>query len=166
MGYGPGFDTLRVGPWTAWLQAGTLEADLYARAWVARWADLPLGSGEGVTFWARQDSDGRSLDGRCFYRIEDIAPASRWWTLTLYDRQGNLVSNPARRHGFNSTEIVRFSGGQSRVVIGPTVSPGNWIPSPKEPIWLVLRLYDTRISTGLTAQETVTLPTITREACL
>ena len=114
---GPGFNTLRIGPWTAWPYAGTPSADLYARAWLARSGDLPLGSGEGVAFWAIRDSDGRRLNGDCRYRIETIAPAARWWTLSLYDAHGQLIANPAQRYGFNSAEITRTSDGKASVVI-------------------------------------------------
>ena len=42
------FGRVRVGPWTAWPQSGSREADPYMRAIIARRGDLPLGLGEGL----------------------------------------------------------------------------------------------------------------------
>jgi hypothetical protein len=162
---GPSFGALRVGPWMAWPRLGVQEADRYARASVARSGDLPLGPGEGLGFVARADSEGRSLDGRCRYRVAPIAPPARWWTLALYDEAENLVANPAERHGFASTQVVRDSDGSATVTVAPEASSGNWLPSPPAPFHLVLRLYDTPISTGLGTEDTVPLPSIRREAC-
>jgi hypothetical protein len=163
---GPEFGALRIGPWTAWPQAGTQEADRYVRASVARSGDLPLGSGEGIAFIATRDSNAAPLDGRCRYRVAPIVPPSRWWTLALYDARKRLVANPAQRYGFTSSQVLRSGDGVAEVAIGPQVLPGNWLPSPQEAFILVLRLYDSPISGSLASKETVALPDIVREACL
>jgi len=162
---GPGFSAISVGPWSAWPEAGTQEADRYARASLARSGDLPLGAGEGLAFQASRDSAGDTLDGRCRYRLEPITPSGRWWTLTLYDEAGGLVANPADRYGFTSAEVMRAGDGSASVVIGKTALPGNWLPSGEGRFTLSLRLYDTPISAGLAPSEGIVLPTITREAC-
>jgi hypothetical protein len=156
---------MSIGPWRAWPQIGGQEADRYAKASVARSGELPLAAGEGIAFVASADSQGSTLSGRCRYRIAPIAPPARWWTLTLYDGARRLVANPAERYAFTSAEVVRSSEGEAEIVAAPAASPGNWLPSPAGPFQLVLRLYDSPISTGLAAEETVTLPAITAEAC-
>jgi hypothetical protein len=162
---GPGFGALSSGPWTAWPRAGTLDADRYARASLSRSGELPLGSGEGITFLAERDNDGARLDGRCQYSIAPIGPPSRWWTLSLYGEGGSLVNNPAERYGFTSSEVIRRGDGLVAVVTGPEVMPGNWLPSAPGRITLALRLYDTPIAASLAANQFVALPSITREAC-
>jgi hypothetical protein len=162
---GPGFSVIKVGPWRAWPQAGTQNADRYARASLARSGDLPLGTGEGLTFLAASDSAGEALEGRCRYRLEPISPPGRWWTLTLYDEAGSLVANPADRFAFTSAEVLRRGDGIASIVVGRDAMPGNWLPSGGGRFTLSLRLYDTPISAGLAPTQAVLLPTITREAC-
>ena len=62
---GTAFGALTIGAWTAWPKTGTADIDPYARASIARSGELPIGSGDGVAFFARTDDDGRALDGRC-----------------------------------------------------------------------------------------------------
>jgi hypothetical protein len=162
---GPRFGAMQIGPWTAWPQTGTQDADRYAKASVARSGDLPLGAGEGLAFVARHDSAGAALTGRCRYRVEPIVPPARWWTLTLYDAEGKLVANPESRYGFTSGEVVRRGDGSAEIVIGSEPAPGNWLPSPEAPFSLVLRLYDTPMSSGLATAETARLPALTMEGC-
>ncbi|MGN6463351.1 MAG: DUF1214 domain-containing protein, partial [Pseudolabrys sp.] len=101
------FGGLTIGAWTAWPKTGTADADPYARANIARTGQLPTGLGDGVAFLAQDDDSGKPLDGRCTVTIAGTTPAARFWTLTLYDLQGNLVANTLNRHGFTSQEIVR-----------------------------------------------------------
>ena len=162
---GPGFSAISVGPWRAWPQAGTQNADRYARASLARSGDLQLGAGEGLTFVASRDSAGDLLEGQCRYRLEPISPPGRWWTLTLYDERGSLVANPADRFAFNSAEVLRQGDGAASVVVGRDASAGNWLPSGDGRFTLSLRLYDTPISAGLAPAQAILLPTITREGC-
>lgn len=162
---GPGFGAIEVGAWRAFPQTGTQEADRYAKASIARSGELPLGSGEGLAFIARHDDAGAALSGRCRYRIEPIVPSARWWTLTLYDGQGQLFANPESRYGFTSGEVIRDGRGAVTIVTAADPQGGNWLPSPEAPFTLVLRLYDTPISTGLATEETVSLPRIAAEGC-
>jgi hypothetical protein len=162
---GPRFGALHVGPWTAWPNLASQDADRYARASIARSGDLPLGPGEGLAFVARADSQGHRLDGACRYRIALINPPARWWTLALYDQGGRLAGNPAERFGFVSSQVVRDIKGGVAVSLGPEVRSGNWLPSPNGPMTLVLRLYDTPISSGLATADTIALPDIVPEGC-
>ena len=62
---GAAFGALRIGSWTAWPKTGTQDADPYARASIARSGRLPIALGDGLTFIAKTDDNGRPLDGRC-----------------------------------------------------------------------------------------------------
>ncbi|PRH88074.1 hypothetical protein C5L14_09295 [Labrys okinawensis] len=160
---------LRFGPWTAWPLADPLGADRYSLARIARSGDLPLGPGEGLAFTARKDSTGRALDGACRYRLSAMLPQARWWTLTLYDRADRLVSNPSNRAGFTSSSVLRGWEGRVSVTVAPDSQPGNWLPSTPGPMSLVLRLYDSPVSTGLATEfgagRTIAVPAVERLDC-
>ncbi|GLS22820.1 membrane protein [Labrys miyagiensis] len=160
---------LRIGPWQAWPLTDPLNADRYSRARIARSGDLPLGPGEGLAFTARVDSEGRALDGGCHYTIGPILPPARWWTLSLYDRAGKPFVNPSERFGFASSAVMRGENGAAAIETGPGLQPGNWLPSAAGPISLVLRLYDSPVSTGLAtelgARRAIDMPDIKRGTC-
>jgi hypothetical protein len=162
---GPFFGAVTVGAWTAWPSAGSADADPYSLAVLARNGEVPLGAGEGLTFTAETTTDGEALDGRCSYRITGQTPPARLWTLTAYDSTGRLMVNPARRSGFHSREIVRLEGGSFVITTSPNVSPGNWLPTaPVERFSLVLRLYDTPLTSGGRAADLV-MPDIRMAGC-
>lgn len=159
------FGAITVGGWTAWPDEGSVNADPYSLAMLARTAEVPLGNGEGLSFTADRDADGAPLSGLCTYTIAGETPAARMWTLTAYDSGGHLMANVARRSGFHSREIVRDPSGAIRIVVSPTVRSGNWLPvAPAEGISLVLRLYDTPLTTGSQIANLV-MPSITKVAC-
>ena len=62
---GVAFGSLKIGAWTAWPRSGSVDIDPYARAIVARSGELPIGTGDGVAFFARTDDVGNPFDGRC-----------------------------------------------------------------------------------------------------
>ena len=162
-----GFEAIRIGSWTAWPTAGEAGADPYVRARFARTGELPLNIAEGIAFAAREDDEGRRLDGACEYRLAGRLPAAQWWTISVYrDADLSLMANPARRYVFNSTEVLRTAGGGVEIVVGPRARPGNWLPTDPGagPVRLMLRLYDTPLSTGGRIGN-VGAPAVTRVAC-
>lgn len=163
---GSGFGAVVIGAWTAWPKTGTADIDPYARAAIARSGELPLGSGDGVTFSARTDDAGNPLDGRCEITVSGNTPPGRFWTLTLYEPSGRLVANPASRYGFTSFEVLRKPDGRVEITIAPRARPGNWIPTGGiENYMLVLRLYDTPVGVTTRAGRDTEMPAITRKAC-
>lgn len=163
---GAAFGALRIGSWTAWPKTGTADADPYARATIARTGALPIALGDGISFTARTDDDGKPLDGRCAVVLSGVTPAARFWTLTLYNDGGELVANSLNRHGFTSQEIVRRSDGHFAIAIGPRANPGNWLPTGGiERYVLVLRLYDTPVGVATKAGREVPMPAISTESC-
>ena len=163
---GVSFDAVRIGPWTAWPRTGTADIDPYARAAVARSGELPIGSGDGVAFIARSDEKGRPLDGRCDILISGITPAARFWTLTLYDTQGQLVSNSLQRYGFTSQEIVRSADGSFEIRIAPRSRAGNWLPTGGlDRYLLMMRLYDTPVGVATRTQKDAPMPAIATVGC-
>ncbi len=163
---GVAFGSMRIGAWTAWPKSGTSDIDPYARATIARTGELPIGTGDGVAFFAHTDDVGNIFDGRCTFVLSGMTPAARYWTVTLYDMQGRLVPNTIDRHGFTSAEIVRDGGGRFAISVGPRARPGNWLPSGGvERFVLVWRLYDTPIGVASLTTKEGPMPAIVRKSC-
>lgn len=159
------FGATRVGAWTAWPLEGSAAADPYSVAMLARTGEVPLGAGEGLSFTADADTAGEPLSGQCTYTISGETPAARLWTITAYDSGGKLMANVAHRASFHSREIVRRADGSFTIVISASVQPGNWLPTaPVDGISLVLRLYDTPLTTGSQIAD-LAMPTINRTSC-
>lgn len=163
---GTAFGAVRIGSWQAWPKTGTAEIDPYARAVIARSGQLPIGSGDGVAFFARADDKGRPFDGRCELVLSGITPPARFWTLTFYDPDGRLVANAASRYGFTSQEILRGADGSFQIVVAPRTRPGNWLPTGGvERYILVLRLYDTPVGAATRSAREAPMPSLDTKAC-
>ena len=159
------FGAVSAAGWTAWPRAGSVDADPYSLAMLARTGEVPLGAGEGLSFTAAFDSDNEPLTGRCAYEITGQTPPARLWTLTAYDDAGRLIVNAARRTGFHSREILRRPDGTFIIAVSSEVQPGNWLPiAAVERFGLVLRLYDTPLTTGSRIGELV-MPEIRKTGC-
>ena len=163
---GAAFGALSIGSWTAWPKTGTQDADPYARAAIARTGQLPIALGDGVSFALRADDDGKPLDGRCDVVLSGITPAARYWTLTLYNSEGELVANSVNRYGFTSQEIARRADGSFEIVVGPRANPGNWLATGGvERYALVLRFYDTAVGVSTKAGREVPMPAVNTRSC-
>lgn len=160
------FDRSRLGAWSIEAHAGSVEADPYTRARIARTGEIPLANGEGLQLIASADDEGRPLDARCVYRIGPRAPAARYWTLSLVDPRGAPVANPAGRYGFRSSEILRSGDGDFVITAAADVQPGNWLPigAPGR-FTLILTLYDSPLSAAASAIDPTTAPRVTRTGC-
>src|SRR3954447_25908973 len=156
-----------IGAWTAWPKTGTSDIDPYARAAIARSGELPIGSGDGVAFFASSDDVGRPLDGRCTVTLAGTTPAARFWTVTLYDLDGRLVPNAADRYSFTSQEISRRADGSFDIVLAPRARPGNWLPTGGIDRYVGgVRLYDPRVGVATRPAKDAPMPAVTAGACV
>jgi hypothetical protein len=163
---GAAFGALSIGSWTAWPKTGTVDADPYAQALIARTGQLPIALGDGVSFTAQADDHGKLLDGRCDVVLLGVTPAARFWTLSLYNVDGELVANSVNRYGFTSQEIVRHADGSFEIVVAPRANPGNWLPTGGvERYALVLRFYDTAVGVSTKAGREVPMPSVDTRSC-
>jgi len=163
---GAAFGALSIDSWNAFPKTGTLDADPYARASIARSGRLPIALGDGVSFSVKEDDDGKTLDGRCDVVLQGITPSARYWTLALYNTEGGLVANSVNRYGFTSEEIVRRADGSFEIVVAPRANPGNWLPTGGvERYELVLRLYDTPVGVATKAGREVPMPSVVTRKC-
>jgi hypothetical protein len=164
--HGAAFDALTIGAWKASPKSGTVDIDPYARASIARSGRLPLGLGDGVSFTATTDDDGHPLDGRCEVHITGTTPQARFWTLTLYDPDGQFIANSLNRQGFTSQELIRNLNGTFDVTVSPRARSGNWLPTGgAERYVLALRLYDTPVGIATRAEREAPMPAIKEGNC-
>jgi hypothetical protein len=155
------FGALELGAWKGYPRNGTVSIDPYARAVIARNGELPVGSGDGVTFTAAADDDGRPLDGRCDVTVRGTTPPARYFTLTLYTPSGQLVANSLDRRGFTSQELVRDASGDFEITVSPRARPGNWLPTGGiDGYILMLRFYDTSLGIATRAGREAPMPAI------
>jgi len=163
---GVSFGGLTIESWTARPKTGTVDADPYARAEIARTGRLPVALGDGVMFVAREDDGGKRLDGRCEVAITGVTPAARFWTVTLYNPEGALVPNSINRYAFTSQEIVRRGDGSFEIVVAPRATPGNWLPTGGvERYTLALRFYDTAIGVATKEGREIPMPAVNTRSC-
>jgi hypothetical protein len=119
----------------------------------ARIAIVGLGANtpqEAVYPVALTDSAGRLLNGSQRYRITfakgRAPPVRAFWSLTVYDADGFLVANPARRYavGDSHPPLVRRPDGSIVIAVQrdrPAQRDVNWLPAPPGGFRLSLRLY-------------------------
>lgn len=158
-------DTISLGVWQAWPNAGTQEVDPYSRARLARNGEIPLGSGEGLMLLALGDERGARLEGRCEYRIVGQTPPARLWTVTLENEDGRVVPAPDGVAALGSEVLLRLPDGSFQITLARTPRAGNWISTEAaERFRIVVRLYDTTARTG-TALTTLSMPRVVRDRC-
>lgn len=99
------------------------------------------------------DAAGQPLTGANNYTFRfakgQLPPVNAFWSLTVYELpQSLLVANPINRYLINSPMLPSLvpdqDGGYTFYI--QNASPGqdkeaNWLPAPKGPFALVLRLY-------------------------
>jgi hypothetical protein len=158
-------DSLRLGSWSTWPNAGTADTDPYSRARLARNGELPLGAGEGLALYAKGDASGKVLQGRCTYVIEGQTPPARLWTLGLETPDGRPLPAGQNITAVGSESVVRQSDGSFQIVVSPRPQAGNWLSSAGAgDIRFVVRLYDTTART-LTQLTDFSVPDIRLRSC-
>lgn len=100
------------------------------------------------------DSDGDKLDGTHYryalrFEADQLPPVNAFWSLTMYELPSSLlVENPINRYLINSSMLPDLKrdeeGGITLYLMHD--SPGkkkesNWLPAPKGPFMVVMRLY-------------------------
>jgi hypothetical protein len=98
------------------------------------------------------DADGNVLDGTTGkYTITfpkgKTPPVGAFWSVTMYDAKKRLmVENPINRYKIGSADELKADADGSVTIHIQTDSPGedkesNWLPAPKEPFYMLLRMY-------------------------
>lgn len=126
---GSALTTRTVGPWKAWTHAGRSDADPYTRAHFSRSGTLNLTTEIAQTYLASRDSKGMRLHSSCVYQISGEQLDASWWSITVLDDRGLLISNPAQRYAFTSDTIAVSQDGSFTVTLARDARPGNWLPT-------------------------------------
>jgi hypothetical protein len=96
------------------------------------------------------DENGVPLDGANKYMIHfdksGTPPVNAFWSLTLYDSDGFQVANSLNRFAVSSWMPFKYNPDGSLDLYFQNQSPGtdkeaNWLPAPKGPFNLTMRLY-------------------------
>ena len=96
------------------------------------------------------DDSGAPLDGANNYTIHfdkaAMPPVNAFWSLTLYDREVFQVANTLNRFAVSSWMPFKYNSDGSLDLYFQNESPGtdkevNWLPTPKGPFNLTMRLY-------------------------
>jgi len=163
---GNGFSALIAGPWIGWPRSEVTEIDPYSRAILAYSGKRSLSESDAMSFVALTDSSGTRLDSACDYVLTGAIPRARYWTLTLSTPAGELIANPAGRQGFTSSEVLRNSDGGFEVRLSRHARPGNWLElGPSGKFILILRFYDSDLSSPATVLDAGHMPSILRDYC-
>ena len=161
-----GSGSVVAGPWHGAPRDGTMDVDPYTLAATDRSGLLPLGAAEGLTFVAQTDREGAPLTSACDYAVGGSMPPTRYWTLTLLTPQGFPVANAAERYGFTSAEVLRTESDRVTIIVGPNARSGDWLPTGRAKTYaLMLRLYDTGLSTVGTVFDAASMPNIAKLGC-
>jgi hypothetical protein len=100
------------------------------------------------------DNRRQPLDGANKYTIHfdkgATPPADAFWSITLYDKDGFQVANGLNRFAVSSWMPFKPNGDGSLDLYFQNESPGadleaNWLPAPKGPFNLTMRLYAPRM---------------------
>jgi len=131
-------------------------AQIALRARVARNLIGVLGIEEAMYPVAEVDVQGRALDGAHRYELRFAAGATpqvdAFWSLTMYRKADCLlVENPIERYsiGDRTPGLCWAADGSLCIVIQHQMPAdagdrANWLPAPREPFYLALRLYQPR----------------------
>jgi hypothetical protein len=99
-----------------------------------------------------KDTNGKVLDGSSGkYTITfpkgKTPPSGAFWSVTLYDTKKRLmVENPLNRYKIGSADKLKTAADGSTTLYIQNDSPGkdkqsNWLPAPKEPFYMLMRMY-------------------------
>jgi hypothetical protein len=105
---------------------------------------------ESVYPTALADSAGGLLTGanryRLVFRRDQLPPVRGFWSITMYDFDGFLVPNAAKRYSLGPTHPPLVRRGDGSIVIAiqrtrPAEQEVNWLPAPAGGFRLNMRLY-------------------------
>jgi hypothetical protein len=99
-----------------------------------------------------KDANGKVLDGSTgkytiTFQKGKTPPVGAFWSVTMYDAKKRLmVDNPINRYKIGSADKLKADSDGSVTIYIQADSPGkdkesNWLPAPKEPFYMLMRMY-------------------------
>ena len=103
-----------------------------------------------------KDTDGKVLDGSTekytlTFPKGKTPPVGAFWSTTIYDAKKRLmVENKLNRYKIGSADKLKADKDGSTTLYIQADSPGkdkesNWLPAPKEPFYMLFRMYQPKI---------------------
>jgi hypothetical protein len=117
-------------------------------------AMLGLGSNppeDAIYPLAFADADGKPINGDNNYVLHfdkaALPPVKAFWSVTMYDQDGYQVANPLNRNALGDRDALQYNADGSLDLSIQHESPGperevNWLPAPRGPLSLFMRLYE------------------------
>lgn len=136
--------------WTTNYSGARFDEDWLLRAAVAKDQIYVAVPEEAIYPIARTDAQGEALNGVNDYRIVfsqgERPPVGAFWSITLYDDHGIMVSNSINRYsiGDRTGNLKTTADGETVIVLSaqrPAAKDVNWLPAPEGPFYLMMRLY-------------------------
>ena len=141
--------TRTVNGWSSIRKCGQPSNGILARAACAK--VLPaVNVFEEAAYWTTTvDGSGQTLTGSHEYVLHfpagQLPPNDAFWSLTMTDVVGYMVSNPASRYSIGDrSRLTQNADGSIDVHIQSTAPKGyeqNWLPAPSGKFKLMLRAY-------------------------
>jgi hypothetical protein len=136
--------------WTFHLDLGRYGINYGKRAFAA-WMGLEADAPEDeIVMTTRLDGAGKPLDGAGQYVAHfdkgKTPPADGLWSITAYNDKQLFAPNPLDRHALGDHDKLQANADGSIDIYVQNANPGgdkesNWLPTPKGPFNLVLRIY-------------------------
>lgn len=101
------------------------------------------------------DADGNPLTGDNDYVIhfgkDELPPVDAFWSVTMYDANGFQAANSLDRFAVGDRDPLQYNADGSLDLYLQHQSPGtgreaNWLPAPKGPLGITMRLYSPKSS--------------------
>jgi hypothetical protein len=156
---------IKAGVWSTNPLIGSVQADMYLRAYIARVGLFALSKSEALYYSAFTDDDGEPLRAECDYVIEGGDLPARWWSITAYAEDHFLIPNALNHYSFNMRNVQRDEHGRYKIHLSRTPKDQNWLPAAKEGIMsLTIRAYNPApaLCENMGSAE---LPKITKAGC-
>jgi len=125
-------NTIKETSWKTNLQIGMSSESIFQKALRTKVGVFALPKEEVVYFMVDKDDEGNSLNADDKYVITGIAPATKIWSITLYDEQYHLVQNSIARYHFNATTLNVEQGETYSFTVSREKLMGNWLPAPQK----------------------------------
>jgi hypothetical protein len=153
------------GAWRGTSIVGRVPSGPYERVATATRGLVGLPRSETVYLEASADADGRAFAPGACYRIHGPALPARWWSLTPYAPDWELIPNDDGVYSVGSHNAKLDATGRFSVRLALDASGPAELPLAAEPgTFLVLRLYHPDAGVAERMGE-IAWPAIEREAC-
>lgn len=141
--------TTTVNGWSSIRVAGQPGNGILVRAATAKVLPVVNVVEEAAYWTTTRDGDGAKLSGRRDYVLHfaagQLPPNDAFWSLTITDAVGYLVSNPLGRSSVNDrSDLERGADGSIDILVqheAPRGHERNWLPAPSGEFKLMLRAY-------------------------